>query len=134
MSRRNPERLGQRQQDAIVALLNNQSVQKAADQVGVSYRTIFRWLEQPEFAEAYRRARRETFAQAIAQTQRYAALAVNTLAKVMLDAAAPTNAKVSAAIAVLRFGREGIELEDVEARVAALERAASAQGAARLVA
>ena len=39
-----------------------------------------------------------------------------------MDAASPTSAKVAAAVAVLRFAREGIELEDLAARVDALER------------
>ena len=43
-------------------------------------------------------------------------------AKVLSDPAAPHAAKVSAATAVLRFGREGIELDDVAARVEELER------------
>ena len=39
----------------------------------------------PEFARAYREARREALGQAIALTQRYAPLVVNTLAQVMMD-------------------------------------------------
>ena len=66
---------------------------------------------------------REAFGQAIALTQRYAPLAVNTLAQVMMDGA-PTSSKVAAATTILRFGREGIELDDLGARVEALEQAA----------
>ncbi len=57
-------------------------------------------------------------------TQRYAPLAVNTLAQVMMDAHAPSSSKVAAATTILRFGREGIELDDLGARVEALEQAA----------
>ena len=39
----------------------------------------------------------------------------------MADESAPTSSKVSAATAILRFGREGIELDDLAARVEALE-------------
>jgi hypothetical protein len=124
MRPRNAERIDHRQERAIVALLNEQTIQKAAESVGISDRTLHRWLAEPEFAERYRRARREAFGQAIALTQRYAPLAVNTLAKVMLDAAAPINAKVQAATAILKFGREGLELDDLSARIEALERAA----------
>jgi hypothetical protein len=62
--------------------------------------------------------------QAIALTQRYAPLAVNTLAPVMMDAHAPASSKVAAATGLLRLGREGIELDDLAARVETLERAA----------
>ena len=90
----------------------------------VCERTVYRWLEDQHFAAAYRKARREAFSQAIALTQRYAPLAVNTLAKIMTDPAAPTNAKVTAASTILRFGREGIELDDLAARVEVLEESA----------
>ena len=59
-----------------------------------------------------------------APTQRYAPLAVNTLAQVMMDDGAPSSSKVAAATTILRFGREGIELDDLAARVEALEQSA----------
>ena len=70
---------------------------------------------------AYRAARRQAFDQTIALTQRYASLAVTTLAKVMADASAANAAKVSAATAMLKFGRESIELDDLAARIETLE-------------
>ncbi len=85
---------------------------------------MYRWLDEPGFSRAYYKARRDAFSQAIGLTQRYAPLAVNTLAQVMADQAAPASARVSAAIGLLRFGREGIELDDLAARVEALENAA----------
>ena len=42
----------------------------------------------------------------------------------MMDDDAPASAKVAAATTLLRFGREGIELDDLAARVEALEQAA----------
>lgn len=121
---RHPERVTHHQERAVVALLTESTLQKAAESVGITAHTLNRWLAMPHFVEAYRKARREAFNQAIALTQRYSALAINTLAKVMLDANAPTSSKVSAAVAVLRFAREGIELEDIADRVTALEAAA----------
>ncbi len=41
-----------------------------------------------------------------------------------MEDGAPTSSKVAAATAILRFGREGIELDDLAARVEALEQAA----------
>ena len=109
------------QERAIIALLNEQTISRAAAVAEVGQRTLYRWLRQPEFSRAYREARREAFGQAIALTQRYAPLAVNTLAQVMMDDGAPTSSKVAAATTILRFGREGIELDDLAARVEALE-------------
>ena len=108
-------------------MLNEQTIGRAADAAGVSQRTLYRWLDKPAFSRAYHRARREAFGQAIALTQRYAPLAVNTLAQVMMDASAPASSKVAAAVGLLRFGREGIELDDLAARVEALEKAPQRQ-------
>jgi hypothetical protein len=112
-----------RQEKAIAALINETTVPRAATAAGVGQRTLHRWLREPAFAAEYRRCRREAFSQAIALTQRYASLAVTTLAKVMDDPAAPHTAKVSAASAMLKFGREGIEMDDLAARVEELEAA-----------
>ncbi len=113
-----------KQERAVVALLNEQTVARAASAARVGERTLYRWLREPAFSRAYRQARRDAFGQAIALTQRYAPLAVNTLAQVMMDAHAPSSSKVAAATTILRFGREGIELDDLGARVEALEQAA----------
>ncbi len=112
------------QERAIIALLNEQTVGRAAAAAEVGQRTLYRWLKDPTFSRAYREARRDAFGQAIALTQRYAPLAVNTLAQVMMDDNAPSSSKVAAATTILRFGREGIELDDLAARVDALEQAA----------
>ncbi len=113
-----------KQERAIVAMLNEQTVARAATAARIGERTLYRWLREPAFSRAYRQARRDAFGQAIALTQRYAPLAVNTLAQVMMDDQAPSSSKVAAATTILRFGREGIELDDLGARVDALELAA----------
>ena len=121
-----------KQERAIIALLSEPTIAKAADAAQVAQRTLNRWLELPAFNAGYMRARRAAFSQAIALTQRYAPLAVNTLAQMMADKGTSTSARVAAAVAVLRFGREGIELEDLEARVAALEGRGTTAPAPRL--
>ena len=92
---------------------------------GVNERTLRRWTRAPVFRSAWLRARRESFGQAIGLTQRYAPVAVATLVKVMNDTGAAASAKVTAAAVLLKFGREGIELEDLAERVDALERGSS---------
>lgn len=114
-----------KQEDAIVRLINEPNIAKVAEACEVTDRTVYRWLQEPAFSAAYRKARRDAFSQAIALTQRYAPMAVNVLAKVMADQDAPHHARVTAAVNLLRFGREAIELDDLAARVEALEQAAS---------
>lgn len=135
MSANRPNGLTPEQETAIVALLNQPTVQKAAEQVGVSDRTVYRWMDEPEFSEAYRRARRQAFSQAIAMSQKYAPLALQALAKIVHDDSRPCSARVSAASAILKFSRESLELDDLAARLAALERrmAEAVSGRPRMV-
>ena len=122
--------LNARQAKALEALLQEPTIARAAALGGVSERTLRRWLAEAPFRDAVFRARRESFGQAIWLTQRYAAVAVATLVKVMQDGAAPPSAKVSAAGMLLKFGREGMELDDLAERVEMLERGAAGSGAA----
>lgn len=117
--------LAPNQERAIIALLNEPTIKLAAEAAGVGEKSIYRWMNEAAFAKAFRRARREAFAHAIALTNRYAPHAVNTLVKVMSDPGAGHSARVSAAVAMLKFGREGIELDDLAARVETLEQAAA---------
>ena len=110
------------QETAILALLSEPSISAAAEKANVSERTLHRWLKEEEhFVAEYRRARREAFAQAIGLTQRASAAAVGTLLRVMHDSKATWSSRVAAATNVLKFAREGIELDDIAARVETLE-------------
>lgn len=64
------------------------------------------------------------FSQSIARLQHASSAAVSTLIKVMVDPATPASAKVRAANCVLDHTAKAIELEDIEGRLAELERAA----------
>ena len=116
--------LSPKQERAVLALLQEPTIAKAAKAAEVGERTIHRWLSDSVFGKAYRKARREAFGHAIALTQHYAPLAVNTLATIMADASTPAHARVTAASTLLKFGREGIELDDLAVRIEALEEAA----------
>ncbi len=120
-----------KQEQAIVALLNEPSVARAAEACGIHQKSIFRWLDEPAFSRAYRKARREAFAQAISASQRYAPLAVQTLAKIMADATLSVASRVSAATALLKFSRESIELDDLATRVDDLEKSLKDEQAQR---
>ena len=116
-----PWAVGPRQERAIIALLNEPTVKKAAESAEVAESTMHRWLDEPAFAAAYRKAQRKVFAQAVSLCQKYSGLAVQCLAKIIGDASAPHSAKVAASQAMLKFGRESIEFDDMLARLAAIE-------------
>jgi hypothetical protein len=114
-------KLGRKQQEAIVALISHRSIEEAARVVGIGTRTMFGWLQRPEFDAAYRGARRATFSQSIARLQQAAGAAVATLMKIMVDPNAPAASRVRAADCVLNHATKAIEIEDLEVRIRHLE-------------
>src|ERR1019366_3474933 len=115
-------KLGRKQEEAIAALLSQRSIEDAARACGLGARTLLRWLKLPEFNDAYRKARRAAFSQSIARLQQATTAAVSTLLKVMVDPNTPASTRVRAADSVLDHSAKSIEIEDIEARVAELER------------
>lgn len=119
-------KFGRKMEEAVAALLTQRNVEEAAKSVGISARTLLRWMKEPEFQTAYREARRIAYSQAVARLQQGATAAATTLLKVMLDQSTPASVRVRAAECVMNHSSKAIEIEDVEARVADLERAAEA--------
>jgi len=120
---RGADGLNTRQTRAISGLLQEPTIARAALVAGVDERTVYRWLKEPRFKQAYLDARRDAFGQATTLMQRAAPAAVSTLIKVMSDPSTPPNTKVAAAGMLLKFGREGIELDDVAHRLDVVEQA-----------
>jgi len=115
------EKLSRKQDQVITALVTCASIPEAAAQCGLADVTLRRWLKQEPFQAAYREARQAVVQHAITQVQRATGEAVETLRSVMQDAEAPASARVSAAKAILETSVKGIEIEDLAARIAALE-------------
>jgi hypothetical protein len=115
---------GARQDRMIVALLEHPTHEKAAAALGVSTVTLWHSMQKPEYADAYRKARRDAFSQSIARLQHASNAAVGTLLRVMTDREAPAASRVRAADVVLQAASRGMEIEDIDARVSELERAA----------
>ena len=125
----NVTELKPKQEEAIIALLSNRTVEDAARAVKITPRTLYRWLKEPGFDAAYRQARRTAFGQCAARLQQASSAAVSVLLRVLADPATPAAVKVRAADSVLNHAAKAMEIEDIEARVAELERAAgSARG------
>jgi DNA-binding transcriptional MerR regulator len=117
-------KLGRKMEQAILALLTARNTEEAAKIAGVSPKTLLRWQNEPAFDKAYRKARRDAFGQGTARLQQASGAAVSTVLKIMLDQNAAASTKLRAAELVLTHGAKAIEIEDVEARVSELERAA----------
>ena len=116
-----------KKEEAIAALLTQPNLEEAAKTVGIAPNTLLSWLKLTEFQAAYREARRAAFSQSIALLQQATSAAVSTLLKVMVDPSTPASTKVRAADSVMSHAAKAIEIEDIEARVSELERAAEVQ-------
>ena len=114
-------KFGRKKEQAIVALLSQRSVEDAARVAGVGTKTLGRWMIHPQFRQEYLEARRQVFGQATARLQQASGVAVSILMSVMLDTNAPASSRVRAAACVLDRAATGIEIEDMEMRLARLE-------------
>ena len=123
------EKFGRKKEDAIAALLSQRNIEEAARAAGIGTRTLLRWLTLPEFQTAYREARRAAFGQAVARLQQGTSAAATTLLKTMIDPNTPASVRVRAAEAIFNHSAKAIEIEDIEARVTALEAAAASEHA-----
>jgi transposase-like protein len=117
-----------KQEEAIAALLTQRNIEEAAKAAGIAANTLLNWMKVPEFQKSYREARRAAFGQAIARLQQGTSAAATTLLKTMIDPATPASVKVRAAEAIFNHAAKAIEIEDIEARVAALEAATTTEG------
>ena len=119
-------KFGRKQEEAIAALLSQRSIEDAARVVGVAEKTLRRWMQEPQFKAHYLQARREGVSQAVARLQQATGAAAAVALKLLTDPNVPAAVRLRAAEFVFDRSSKGIELEDIEARVAELERATEA--------
>ncbi|MBI4494165.1 MAG: hypothetical protein HY690_15360 [Chloroflexi bacterium] len=108
-----------REEQALLALLAEPTVEAAAKAAGVSPVTLWRWLQHPDFQERYREARRRVLEHAIAVLQQVAGEAAATLRRNLV--CGTPSVEVRAALGILDQAVKGTELLDLEQRVLALE-------------
>ena len=113
------EKLGRKEEQAILALLTHPTIPEAAAACGVGEATLWRWMQEPEFRDRYRQARRQVLEGAIASLQQAAGEAAATL-RALLTAESET-VRLGACRAILEQATKGADLLDLEARIAALE-------------
>lgn len=116
------EKLSRKKDQAIVALITEPTMKAAADKIGITTPTLYKWLKLPEFRSAYMQAKREAVSVAITRLQQAATEAVEALRAIMNDASKPASARVAAARSILEMAIKAVELEDLEIRIEELER------------
>jgi hypothetical protein len=123
------KKLGRKMEAAVAALLAEPNHRAAAARAGVAESTLHRWLrDEPGFAAAYRSARRAVVEHAVAQLQ---ALTGDAVARLRANLTCGTpHAEIRAAVAILGHALRGVEVLDVLARLAELEKAHADRNAA----
>lgn len=101
--------------------MERQTVKQAAERIGVGESTLRKWNEVPEFAEAYKEARRECVDRAISRLEKGFEFAIAVLQKGAGDVNSPPYARVSAARGLYDSSFKAIELHDVTERVRWIE-------------
>jgi len=117
----NKKNLTPKQQKAIVALLSNSTIEKAAVDAGISERTLYRWLNDPCFRDECRKSRRQLFSQSMGRIQKLASHAVTQLAMTIANPGVKDSVRVTASRTVLENARLSVELDDMNERLDQLE-------------
>lgn len=114
-----------RRERAILALLEQSSVERAAQAAGIHPSTLWRWLKQPEFEQALRQAHQQAYSRAIGRLRQGASAAVGTVFRIMTAPGSSDNNRLGAAKYVINKSGNTAELEaleDLQQRVTAMER------------
>jgi len=107
-------------------LLKNATIAEAASCVGISEKTLRRWLRDPQFAADHRAAQRQAVELAIAGLKQATGEAVATLRR-NLTVGVPS-VEVRAATEILSQTARWQELDELAARVKALEQSERGRG------
>jgi phage terminase small subunit len=116
------KRLTSKQEKALIALLSTNTTAAAAEQAGVSSKTIERWLRDEDFVREYRVVRSQVMETAVARIQHAATEAVEALRRNLVPPASPS-VQIRAAVSILEFSLKGVEFYDLVQRVDELYRA-----------
>ena len=117
------DKLNAKQHRAISGLLSEPSIRQAAKVADVPEKTLFNWLKNADFDAAYRAARRDSVQQATARLQYASSAAVSILYQLMTRDSVHASIRLSAAKTILDLAIKAIEIDDLTARLEALERA-----------
>ena len=114
------EKRSRTEEQLIAALLTHPSIEAAAESVGISPVTAWRWMKDQAFAARCREARREVMRHTMGRLQEASQEAVDCLRKLQ-RAGKSESVRIAAARTILDHAMQAVELEDVQQRLDALE-------------
>lgn len=112
-------KLTARQSRAIPLIIDSASYTEAAQRAGISRKTFYQWLKQPEFKAEVDRQRGEVVSEAFGVLSQSITKAVETLAK-LLDSADERTKRLTANDIIGHILRHK-EVDELEGRIAAIE-------------
>ncbi|MBP0726776.1 hypothetical protein J5Y03_16580 [Bacillus sp. RG28] len=114
--------LDAKQEKAIIALINEPTITRAARAAGIGETTLYRWLQEEGFNKEYRSVRKQALSQTIARLQTGTTKAAETLEEVMDDKEASSSSRVTASKTVLEMAFKAYELEELASKMDDLEK------------
>lgn len=112
-----------RKEKAIAALLVQPTIKKAAEAAGICERTMYVYLDDPEFKREYIERRRKMLEAACGVLASFTGNAIAALGEIVADKRASKLARVNAARTILEYTMKTFEDLDLAARIEALENA-----------
>lgn len=109
------------QRRALQSLLVSRTLEEAAKRSKLSSRTLRTYLKDAEFRGEYDAIMAQIVSDAAAQARRGMGEAISLLREMLGDADVSPNVRVAAARTLLESGGKLIEMQSLEARIAALE-------------
>ena len=104
-----------------MALACGATVEAAASKAGISVRTVYNRLQDPEFNRLLKKTRSDIVERTTAMMTGSGGEAVKTVLTVMMREQVPANVRVAAARVMLEMGHRYREAYDLAERVAAIE-------------
>ena len=103
------------------ALLTNPTIKEAALSVGIPETTAYSWLRKPDFAEEYKKRKRQAVSEASDYLQSRISAATKIIDDIMSDTETPPQVRLNAAKAIIDTSYKIIEQAEIIARIEALE-------------
>ena len=100
-------------QKALAALLTQPTQEMAAAEAGIDPRTLRRYLADPEFQEAYKKAFSGLVTEATRQAQQSLSAALSTLREILEDSSQAATARIQASRSLLEYGLRLTEITDI---------------------
>ena len=123
--RTNDAKRGRKLDDFVLAVMSHPTLEAAAEALGITPRTVRRWIQEPEVRERLRGARKDVMNRSLVRLQQSTCEAVDCLVAVLKGES--ESARVAAARCILEQALRATELNDVQERLDQLERVAKSR-------